>query len=1118
MGLLGTGTGAALGAVIGSFIPGVGWALGFSIGASIGALVSAGDPPGVNVGKLNELRVSGASFGDPIRRTYGTMRQPIQIIWTSGLIEKKSTKKEGGGLFTSGTEVTTYKYSADLACLICEGPIQGIRKIWMNSKLVYNLGDDADGASIAASLEMAKSVTIYTGTETQDPDPYLEEQIGVGLTPAHRGYAYIVIEGLKLKQYGNRIPNIEVEVVVDTAGDSAPNIVNGYTGSNTIEGRSSGRLDGGTILTASETELSARNFDHEIRRYDFDGNLKQYTKYEIRIDDATNPVSADAYVINNVPEALYITSLQPPYHSRLYWKGQEIALLNFTGGNVGPLDTEDFEAYGRNEHKNTRRGNDNEYYIVATDKAGGSNGLIRYLADIYGRPTYNYDKASYFTDLLNDSRVNTDTNFWIYPDAENPNEFWVWDTQAVLSASPSEQFFLVRYDIDFNVLAKWSKDTTGIYGGNQISNNMLIGPGYCLVKQSSTSQTAILYTFDHETDESEWSSASASLDNTGTYGSFLPLGNALVATKYEIVTRLPIANSGGQNLSDVVEDICLDSGYESSDVDVTGLTGTVKGFSIPRPESARSSIEQLQKTNWFDGAEYDSKIHWIMRGGSSIATLTEDDLAAHDINSQLPDLTNIQRESILELPHTMSMQFLDPDLNHEQNSAYSRKRTTTGNHIATISVNVALDIDDATQACDVLLYNSHQEIEVIEFHLSDKYHKFVPTDLITIPINGTNQLVRIVEKQHSKAGFSTYRAVPEDTSIYTQARKGVTTGTTGDVLVGINGAAFLAFMDLPMLTQADDHVGVYAGAVPFLTTWQAHTLWRFMETLSSWVELASFVDQATGGSVTTALPDARVGVIDWTNTLTVRVANSSMTLTSSTEETVLVDGSVNRFALINPDGVPEICQFITATDNADGTYDLDGLVRGLFGTEYATTEHTTSDFFVMIDVLTIQRLEMESGDIGQEYRHRFVGEDEDFDLVDPLPLTVEGYSVMPWNPVHLAAAQSGSPADWDISWVPRSRYNYIIDSDVDYVDDPEIISYTVDIIDTSSPESVVRSTDVTVGTEIFTYTNAMQVTDFGSTQANITFIVYAKGTTFGEGYGMRYETANETSTIVTPKA
>ena len=57
------------------------------------------------------------------------------------------------------------------------------------------------------------TMRIYPGDETQLADSALEEQVGTGNQPAYRGLCYVVFESFNLSKYGNRIPNIEAEIL-----------------------------------------------------------------------------------------------------------------------------------------------------------------------------------------------------------------------------------------------------------------------------------------------------------------------------------------------------------------------------------------------------------------------------------------------------------------------------------------------------------------------------------------------------------------------------------------------------------------------------------------------------------------------------------------------------------------------------------------------------------------------------------------------------------------------------------------------------------------------------------------------------------------------------------------
>ncbi|MHC4363696.1 MAG: hypothetical protein ACYSTZ_12780, partial [Planctomycetota bacterium] len=197
-------TGVA-GAVIGAYTPmGAYW--GWTIGVLIGTILFP--PEGIDqVGpQLEDTLVQSSASGRPIPILYGTMKTTGNVIWGSEIVQKTHVEEFGKG----GPSMTsiTFSYYGNFAVAVCEGEADLLR-IWANGKLIYN------PTSLSATEEFAKpgiDINWHRGTETQLPDAYIESFEGVGEVPAHRGTAYVVFKELPLRDYGNGIPRIEVEV------------------------------------------------------------------------------------------------------------------------------------------------------------------------------------------------------------------------------------------------------------------------------------------------------------------------------------------------------------------------------------------------------------------------------------------------------------------------------------------------------------------------------------------------------------------------------------------------------------------------------------------------------------------------------------------------------------------------------------------------------------------------------------------------------------------------------------------------------------------------------------------------------------------------------------------
>ena len=193
--------GAALGGSLGGSVLGlsmstVGRFAGATLGRAIDQRILGGGGRTIETGRLDRLRLSGAGEGQPVARIHGRMRVGGHVIWATRFKEHVSTSGGGKGAASRPT-IREYSYSVSLAIALCEGEITSVNRVW------------ADGAEISIhDLDMR----VYSGAEDQMPDPKMEAVEGVGLVPAYRGTAYVVIEELDLARFGNRVPQFSFEV------------------------------------------------------------------------------------------------------------------------------------------------------------------------------------------------------------------------------------------------------------------------------------------------------------------------------------------------------------------------------------------------------------------------------------------------------------------------------------------------------------------------------------------------------------------------------------------------------------------------------------------------------------------------------------------------------------------------------------------------------------------------------------------------------------------------------------------------------------------------------------------------------------------------------------------
>lgn len=191
--------GGAVGNAMGG---GLGALLGRTVGAFAGTFLDQkffgrGTPH--EGARLSDLNVQTSTEGAGIPKIYGRMRLAGQVIWATHfeeVVRDEEIEAGGKGATAGAGTVRNYHYFANFAVALCEGPITRIHRAW------------ADGHPFDLD---AVTHRIYYGTATQVVDPLIAAHQGEA--PAYRGTAYIVFERLPLESFGNRLPQLQFEVI-----------------------------------------------------------------------------------------------------------------------------------------------------------------------------------------------------------------------------------------------------------------------------------------------------------------------------------------------------------------------------------------------------------------------------------------------------------------------------------------------------------------------------------------------------------------------------------------------------------------------------------------------------------------------------------------------------------------------------------------------------------------------------------------------------------------------------------------------------------------------------------------------------------------------------------------
>lgn len=244
------------------------------------------------------------------------------------------------------------------------------------------------------------------------------------------------------------------------------------------------------------------------------------------------------------------------------------------------------------------------------------------------------------------------------------------------------------------------------------------------------------------------------------------------------------------------------------------------------------------------------------------------------------------------------------------------------------------------------------------------------------------------------------------------------------------------------------------------------------------------------GTCQTTLNSGPVGRWDYGNVLQVQMAYGEL---SSIEKEALFSGS-NLAAIEHDNGLWEIIQFLNANLIGENTYELSGFLRAQGGTEDALDQpaSTGADFILIDEALAQANLTLE--EVGLELNWRYGP--AQYTLGHPsfqtetISFTKRG--MKPFSPVHIKGQNNNG--DVLISWIRRSR----IGGDSWELNEiplgEEMESYVVDIM---SGETVVRTLQAT--SPQVTYSEADQISDWGTIQASYTIRVYQLSEIYGRG-------------------
>lgn len=1111
--------------------------------------------------RLDDAVYTGVVEGTDIPILYGGGRVTGKPIWIKTPPKEVKNKEDIGGKggFGGGGTSTTYSYYQDYMVsfgeYICDKP----RKVWLNNELVY----DASGSN-AEVTNVKFSFTWYTG-EDDSVDAIIEQDVGAGNSPSYKGRCVMMIEGLPLTEnYGNRLPVIEAELqttgtlttslttynmgVSDAGTDyTATSLLivhpfdNTYLSTPTQFGTTVGERVFYTDMASQQSyQIFSRVFRPILSLVWFsdiglDGPHPQYFIYSEKDNVGS---SAVFYLVKYPSGRLLGTYAFTAAGGAIFGEESKLFLIwsqSDTGSNIGLFDKalmaqDPTDVFNVNTLLGDTGWTSNQFSQCATTidwlnstwgmVAKKSGASVKYFVFDVSTGTATLTQKS--DPFLSMSATQSDdfTISGLGTGVQNPgiyvaenNEIWFpYETTATVSG----------YDTGLLIL----NATTGAY----VDNIDFVEEGYT----ANTSYFGISSGYPHLTFERQqrriWCTMSVTGDvisvqvdsrnvdvypnaSTGSswtvsYPNRNSIWGGLVSNKEYLVRerKMNVMGVGDVKISDILIDIFGRVGYTAAEYDVSTLTSkTIGGFLRGTRHSGRSDTEMLLGLAQADGVQSGYKLKFPLRGGASVLTIPEDDLAAQEVKGEIKpkELNIITDPTGIEIPKVVELTYNSVNNNYNKGIAQSYIATGHSDSNEETQLPVSLTDQKAFELAEII----HQQMstgKTSSFSLPIKYTYLEPTDVIDVPKGGENHRIRLTKVVRGVNWLLKCEGVIDNASDFTSTAivpgvdDFISTIQTKQLPTGL-------IFDGPLLFDShSDHPGPYLASYVSGSTYPP-SLWFYSIDNSVYANIFTQDSQPLVGQT--------IGIYnrdhweEWDDATEIYInVIADGTLSSSTKSAILADPTINAFAY-GEQGRWEYLNAATITTvqtSPNKILKLTNLLRGRRGTNNNITTHLEKDLIVQLSTV-LQRQTLQNSQIGNDFYYKVVRSGEAVSDFNSISYTNEGLQLYPYTVINLAPVDDAGAID--TTWTRRTRKGGSLGGTntlTDGVGGPiseDALEYEIEYRTVLNDTFLRSETGLT--TESATYSAANQTTDGVDLLGQIYVDVYQISAVVGRGFRSR---------------
>ncbi len=526
---------------------------------------------------------------------------------------------------------------------------------------------------------------------------------------------------------------------------------------------------------------------------------------------------------------------------------------------------------------------------------------------------------------------------------------------------------------------------------------------------------------------------------------------------------------GGIDLGALINTVLADHGLPPADV--SAVEGTVHGFLVSDPTTARAGLEPVVELFGIDVRETPQGL--VARDRSAASPVTR--LAELVVEEGAPIVETV-RTPIHDLPAQAMLAFRDPLRDYQSSTAHLRRPGASGGRQQSFSFQGTMEPGQADGLLERRLADIWADRERRIFSVPAGTPGVEPGDRVDAAVLAGPHL--ILEVEEGLARHVTARPVHTPASLNWSASLPAIAAPPSSVA----GTPWVELVDLPMTPGASQPHGQFRIAA-WQKPWRSQSVYASPESTGFGLR-TSIAKAANAGRLVQALGPGFEGRIDRIGDLVVDLFDGE---TASVSHLLMLNGA-NALAVKSTNGIWEIVQYEHAQEIAPGRWRLSRLLRGQLGTSDAMAAGASigAPVILLDDAVSPAGLQPEETGLLLNWRVGPVGEA----FVDQhmTALTAAGglRALTPLSPVHLRCRKSG--ADRHFSWVRRSRLDADSWEGVPLGEEAE--RYQVEL--SGGTGSILRS--VTVSEQGWMYPGAEFAADFPLSPPSLRIVVRQIGT------------------------